>query len=268
MQTHIGYEKRQDVGYVTFRCDEPGKPTTLDLLVLDELADRLDEIEADLTDLRAVIVQSDSTRYFVVGANVNALHTLSAETIVPWIEKGHKVFDRLEALSLPTIALVRGYALGGGLELAMACDLIVASVPSRFGQPEAALGFVAGWGGTYRLPRRVGAAKAKELLFTGRTIDAQTALGIGLINFVGEEEQVTDYVAALLEDLRKGSPIAIAQMKTLVRRSEELDPHSSCLEEAMASLVCMTQGDTRARIEAFLASRKSRGQGSTEGRPC
>lgn len=175
MQTHVSLEVKEDIGMLTLACEVAGKPATLDHRALDELADRLEEIRSRGDGLRgdglrAVVVQSDSEKYFVVGANVNALATLDVETIVPWIEKGHAVFDELEALPLPVVARLEGYALGGGLELALACDLIVASDRARLGQPEANLGFVAGWGGCYRLPRRVGLCRAKELFFTGQII--------------------------------------------------------------------------------------------------
>jgi enoyl-CoA hydratase len=256
MQTHVSLKVQDDIAYLTFACDEPGKPATLDLQVLDELQQALDEIRARAGQLRAVIVSSDSPKYFVVGANVNALEALKAETITPWIHKGHAVFNQLEALPLPVIARVEGYALGGGLELAMACDLIVSSHNARFGQPEANLGFVAGWGGTYRLPRRVGVAKAKELFFTGKIIDAQQAYAIGLTGFCGEPDALDQHLDALLDSVRKCSPVAVSQMKALVNNSLDIALEEACTAETVASGICMTEGDTRERVAAFLKSRK------------
>jgi enoyl-CoA hydratase len=215
MQTRVSFERQGHIGTLTFACDEPGKPITLDLEVLDELATRLDEIQAVIDGLRAIVVQSNSNRYFIVGANVNALETLNAQTIVPWVRKGHAVFSRI--VSLPVIARIKGYALGGGPELAMACDLIAASRRARFGQPEeASLGLVAGWGGSYRLPRRVGVAKAKELFFTAQIIDAETAYEIGLVNFCGDDDKLDNYMDALLDNICTCSQVAVSQMKKLL----------------------------------------------------
>jgi enoyl-CoA hydratase len=256
MQTHVTFEKKQDIGYLTFSCDQLGKPATLDLPTLAELAERLDEIEANLDTLRAVVVQSDSAKYFVVGANVKALQTLDAETIVPWIEQGHTVFDRLERLPLPVLARVEGYALGGGLELAMACDLVMATDSARFGQPEAKLGFIAGWGGCWRLPRRVGLARAKELFFTGQIIEARRAYEIGLIDFVGDQAEVDRYLATFFDSVRECSPVALAQMKKLVDQSPNMSSEDSYVQEAVASTICLSSGDTKARVVRFLESRQ------------
>ena len=256
MQTHVSFERTDDIGTLTFACEVAGKPATLDHQVLDELALGLEEMRSS-GDLRAVILRSDSEKYFVVGANVNAREKLDAETIVPWIEKGHAVFNQLEDLPLPVIARVEGYALGGGLELAMACDLIVASGRARLGQPEANLGFVAGWGGTYRLPRRVGLSRAKELFFTGQIIDAARAYEIGLVDFVGEDSAEVDaYLASFFESLRKCSDVAVAEMKRLVNASPGITQRESYLAESVASRTCLSSGDTKARVVAFLESRK------------
>ena len=256
MQTHVTLEQKKDIGYVTFSCEKPGKPATLDLQTLAELAGRVDEIQANLDTLRAVVVQSDFAKYFVVGANIKALEKLNAETIVPWIEQGHTVFNRLESLPLPVLARVEGFALGGGLELAMACDLILATTTAKFGQPEAKLGFIAGWGGCRRLPRRVGLARAKALFFTGRIIEAQQAYDIGLVDFVGGETEVDNYLASFFESVRECSPVALAQMKKLVNHSPVMRLEDSYLEEVVASTICVSSGDTKARVARFLESRQ------------
>ena len=126
MQTHILLETINDVATLTLTPDEPGKPPTLDYAALDELEAHVATVRAS-AGLRAVILRSTSEKYFCVGANINVLKTLDAETIVPWVERGHAIFNALAALPLPVIARVEGFCLGGGLELAMACDLIIAS---------------------------------------------------------------------------------------------------------------------------------------------
>ncbi len=258
MKTNVMLTRKDQTVYLTFACDEPGKPATLDMAVLEEMSSRLDEIESDIADVRVVVVQSSSEKYFIVGANVNALETLNAETIIPWVLCGHKVFNRLEALPCPVIAKVEGFALGGGLELAMACDFIVASNRARFGQPEANLGFVAGWGGSYRLPRRVGVARAKEMFFTGQIVDAGEAYKIGLVNFVGEKDALEAHIAALAEKIGRCSPVAVAEMKKLLNRCQTITLEQSGMEEALASCICLSSGDTQARVSAFVESRKKK----------
>lgn len=258
MQTRVSFTREGDVGYLTLACEEPGKPATLDLVVLEELDGLLDKIEGCADELRAVMVQSDSEKYFVVGANVSALEGLNAETIVPWVQKGHEVFARLEDLPVPVIAIVKGFALGGGLELAMACDLIVASSSARFGQPEAKLGFVPGWGGSYRLPRRVGVGRARELFFTGRIIDAEEAGRYGLADFVGEGEALDECISGWIKGICEGSSVAVRQVKKLLRESLEIAREESCEQEGDSSRVCMEEGDTLERVRIFLESRKKR----------
>jgi enoyl-CoA hydratase len=256
MQTHVSWEQMGDVGYLTLACDEPGKPATLDVQVLDELAAHMQSIQTQMSTLRAVVLQSSSTKYFCVGANIRALQTLDAGTIVPWIQKGHAVFNQLESLALPVIARVEGYALGGGLEMAMACDLIVASREAKFGQPEANLGLIAGWGGTFRLPRRIGLAQAKELLYTGKIIDATAAHEIGLVNFVGDRVALDAHVESLLADIRRCSAVAIAQTKKLVNRALDIGLQECLSAEVEASSACIATKDTQARVTNYLDSRK------------
>jgi enoyl-CoA hydratase len=255
MQTHILLDITGDIAALTLTPDEPGKPPTLDYAALDALEAHVATIHAT-EGLRAVMLRSASEKYFCVGANINALKTLDAATIVPWVERGHAVFDALAGLPLPVIARVEGFCLGGGLELAMACDLIVAARAARFGQPEAALGVIAGWGGTWRLPRRVGVSRAKELFFTGKTLTAHEAAQIGLADFAGEPAEVDAYLAEFLTGLRRCSPLAVGQMKALVDRSLALTLADACRVEAAASHACMASADTRARVAEYLENRK------------
>lgn len=255
MQTHILLDLTGDVAALTLTPDDLGKPPTLDYVVLDELAAHTAALRAT-PGLRAVLLRSASQRYFCVGANIMALQTLDAASIVPWVARGHAVFADLATLPIPTIAQVAGFCLGGGLELAMACDLIVADHSASFGQPEAVLGVVAGWGGTWRLPQRVGASRAKEMFFSGKVIQADEAARSGLANFVGEPAEVDAYVAAFLEGLRRCSPLAVAQMKAIIDGNSGLALSDVCRAEADASRTCLASADTQARLAAYLESRK------------
>ena len=254
MKTHVNLEVVGEVGYLTLACEVEGKPATLDLETLDELERSLKEIDGQVERLRAVVVRSGAARYFVVGANVNALETLNAETMVGWALRGHEVFNRLEDLPVPVIARVEGYCLGGGLELAMACDLIAAGENARFGQPEAKLGFVPGWGGSYRLLRRVGIGKAKELCFTGKVIEAEEAKALGLVDFVGAD--LDGCIEQWIGGIGQGSRVAIAEVKRLLRDSLGMSREESGAREGESSRVCMVEGDTLERIRAFFESRK------------
>lgn len=258
MPTGVTLAQDADIARITFASEVAGKPPTIDLPVLDALEAHLHEIEKRVAELRAVIFDSNSSRYFIVGADINALERLDASSIVAWIQRGHAVFDQLEDLPLPTIARVDGYALGGGLELAMACDLIVATEGARFGQPEGRLGFVAGWGGTYRLTRRVGRARAKELFFSARTVDAEEALRLGLIDFLGDTAAAGAYLSDLLQSIRSCSALALSEMKQLVNMSDVLDRQANCHEETAASVRCISSPDTASRVRAFLSGRRTR----------
>jgi enoyl-CoA hydratase len=139
-----------------------GKPPTLDHAALDRLDAALAEVEAKANSIRLLFVCSAAPKYFCVGADLTALKLVSTETIGAWIDHGHRTFNRLADLPMPVVARIEGYALGGGLELALACDLIFAGETAQLGQTEAKLGFVAGWGGSWRLPRRVGVARPRN----------------------------------------------------------------------------------------------------------
>ena len=257
MQTYVTFEQDDDLGTLTFACDEPGKPTTLDFQVLESLDAHLATIESrPQGTLRAVIVRSAFPKYFLVGANIEVLKTLDEVTIEPWVRLGHRVLNRLAALPMPVLALVEGYALGGGLELAMACDLILAADTAKLGQPEAHLGMVSGWGGSARLPRRVGLARAKEMFFTGKIVDAATAKAIGLVDFVGDGEALDAYLTSFLEDLRVCSPLAVAQQKQLLQRGLGVGMVDNCGDEVWASQVVLADASTKARVADYLASRK------------
>lgn len=255
MQTHINFKRQKDLVTLTFTSEDPGKPPTLDLDVLDRLSDVLERIAEEEDELRAVLVRSNSEKYFVAGINRDALRELDEERIVTWVQRGHEVLNALTELPLPVIAWVEGLALGGGLELALACDLILASDNAKFGQPEARLGMVSSWGGSYRLPRRVGLTKAKEMFFTGSVLDARTAYDFGLADFVGIREAVQKYLDELLVGVRSCSPLAIAQLKMLLDDSLETTIDENALAEASAAMRCMKSEDTQQRLAAYLADK-------------
>ena len=234
-----------------------GKPPTLDYDVMAALEQVLADIEARLGEVRVVVVQSASPKFFCAGANIQVLETINRDTIVPWVHRGHALLNRLEALPVPVVARVEGYALGGGLELAMACDVIFASTAARFGQTEAKLGFVTGWGGSYRLVRRVGLARAKELVFSGRMFDAEEAVRIGLAEWQGETAELERRVRDFQTGVAECSGAALAEMKQILAACPHTRIEENAALEAAASRRVLTDGDAAERLRAFL-SRKAK----------
>lgn len=234
------------------------KPPTLDHATLDAIVAALDELGRRLEPeaIRLLYIRSLSPRFFCAGANVNALRDLSRETIGRWVEHGHKVFAKLEEFPVPTVARVEGFALGGGLELALACDLIFASEQAELGQPEAHLGFVTGWGGSRRLLQRVSVARAKELLFTGRRVPATEALACGLVDYCGDgdglEAKCRDFAASVMA----GSHRSHLEHKRLVNRAPSVSSRDAMERETVASLACIDDPNTQVRVRRFLESRR------------
>ena len=235
-----------------------GKPPTLDPTVMDAFDRVLDEVETRAADLSAVVLQSASPKFFCAGANINVLATMNRDTIGPWVERGHRLMNRIESLPVPTIARIEGYALGGGLELALACDLIFASSHAKFGQTETKLGFVTGWGGSARLGRRVGVARAKELVFTGRLFDAAEAVRLGLAEWQGTSEALAAHLAEFLTAVAANSRVANREMKLLLHAAPRTPPAENADDETTASQRCLgPDGDATKRLRNFLAKKQA-----------
>ena len=215
-QTHVQWRVDGGIGRIDLRPEAAGKPATVDWTVLDELECALYALSALRTTLDLVEVHGAAPKYFVVGANIAVLETLDGDAIQAWVARGHAVFGQLAILPIPTVAVVEGYALGGGLELALACDWIVAHEGARFGQPEANLGVVPGWGGTWRLAQRIGLARAKLLCLTARQIDTAQAHSWGLVDYAGPEAGVNEFLAQLAAQLRGLSKHALSETKALL----------------------------------------------------
>jgi len=239
-----------------------GRPPTLDHATLDRLDAQVAAIEQQAERLRMVTLRSASPKFFCVGADLNSLQFLNADTITSWIEHGHEVFDRLERLPLPVIARVEGYALGGGLELALAADLILASEAAQLGQTEARLGFITGWGGAWRLPHRVGEARAKQMFFTGRIIPAVEARTFGLVEECLTAEGLEAYCRNLEQELAASSAIAVRAFKRLLDRGAPMTYATKTAAEVAASIECVRSADTQQRVRAFLDRKKKPAKGA------
>jgi enoyl-CoA hydratase len=202
-----------------------------------------------------VFVRSASERFFCVGANINVLKDTDERSIVPWVKQGHRVLNQLEDLPMPVVAVVEGYAMGGGLELAIACDLIFASDNARLAQSEAGLGFIPGWGGIRRLAGRIGAAKAKYYYYTGKMIDASKAAEIGLVDFAGGkaelENELNEFTASMIANNRN----ALSQFKTILNQQEREARDENAVVEASRSVSCLQDPDTKQRLRDFLTKK-------------
>ena len=229
-----------------------GKPPTLDYEMLDALEAALTELAADAP--RAAVVRSAAAKYFCVGANLEVVRGLDAGSIGRWVERGHDVLLALEALPCPTIAQVAGWAVGGGLELALACDVIFADPTARLGLTEAKLGLIPGWGGCQRLAERVGPARARRMFFAAEVLDAHAALQIGLIDAVADDPAAS--AAGYLEGVRACGPSAIAAYKRLQNQERADARRRNRAAEAEHSAACLADPDAQARLAAFFQRSK------------
>ncbi len=222
----------------------------LDVTTLTELRDRLAELGSD-DEVRAVVLTGAGEKAFAAGADIGYMRGLDPEQATAWGALGHEATRLLETMPKPAIAAINGYALGGGCELALACDLRYASARTKLGQPEIDLGIVPGWGGTQRLARVCGIGVAKDLIYSGRTVDAEEALRIGLVN--GLADPVLEHALAAARALAGKSPLALRVAKRLVN----LAPGALEAEvEEFGSL--FASEDAKEGIAAFLEKREPR----------
>ena len=205
MYQTIRYEKNGNLAIAAI--NRPEALNALNGTVLQELSRVVAEVENDI-EVRAFILTGEG-RAFVAGADIGEQNALDVASARRFSQFGSSIFRRIEKLEIPTIAAVNGFCLGGGCELAMSFDMILASEKAKFGQPEVGLGITPGFSGTQRLPRRVGIAKAKELLFSGRMITAAEAEKIGLVNAVYPAEELMDATLEMAKSFTKNAPVAI-----------------------------------------------------------
>ncbi|BDZ63417.1 enoyl-CoA hydratase/isomerase family protein [Agromyces mangrovi Wang et al. 2018] len=245
-----------DGAVATVTIDRPAALNALSRRVLEELAAAFDALAGAGTALRGVVLVGAGGRAFVAGADIRELSDLDAEGAAAMGRLGHDAVARIESLGAPVIACVDGYALGGGLELALACDFVYASAQSRFGLPEVSLGVIPGFGGTVRLPRAVGLARAKELIYSGRMVDAAEAERIGLVSRVeSDRDALLAAARATLDEIGTRSPSAVALAKrVLVDASGTPTERATELEIGGFSRAFGTE-DMREGTSAFLDKR-------------
>ena len=249
----IKLEKQENIAIL--RIDRPEAMNSLNAQVLSELADGLDEIENDC-GIKAVIITGEG-KAFVAGADIAFMHGLDEQSGYDFGRLGQQVFRRIETMEKPVIAAVNGFALGGGCELAMACDIRIASERAKFGQPEVGLGIIPGYSGTQRLPRLVGKGKAMELILTGNIITAETAGSIGLADQVVPQESLMAEALAMARKIASNGPVAIAYAKKAIQQGTELsDMDAAILLEADYFGKCFSTSDQKEGMAAFLEKRK------------
>ncbi|MDR2568856.1 MAG: enoyl-CoA hydratase/isomerase family protein [Oscillospiraceae bacterium] len=249
---YIKYEKHGMVGQITI--DRPEALNALNGDMLDQLDKLLDTICSD--EIRCVILTGAGEKAFVAGADIGSMRSMTKKEGAAWSKLGNDVFNKLENISIPVIAAVNGYALGGGCELALACDIRIASENAIFAQPEVSLGVSAGFGGTQRLPRLIGVAHAKELLYTGVRIDAVEAYRIGLINKIYPSYSLLEEALKLAEKIAKNAPIAVRATKEAINHGIDTDLDIGIKKESELFGNCFETADQQNAMGAFLEKKK------------
>lgn len=242
-------------GIAILKISRPKALNALNSETLDELKKSLEELEKN-EDVKVVIITGEGDKAFVAGADIMEMKDMNSVEGMLFSKKGHETFSKIENMTKVVIAAVNGYALGGGFELALACDLIYASDKARFGFPEVTLGIHPGFGGTQKTPRLVGLAKAKELIFTGKIITAKEAFDMGLINRVFPHEDLMKEVFSIAETIKACGQIAVRLAKECVNRSLSVGLEEGLrLEEANFGQ-CFGTKDQKEGMTAFVEKRK------------
>jgi enoyl-CoA hydratase len=244
---------QREAGVALVTIDRQEALNALDVATLTTLRDNLRELAADETT-RVVILTGAGEKAFVAGADIKYMSGLNFEGAKEWGALGHEAGRLLETMPKPTIAAINGFALGGGCELALACDVRYASSRAKLGQPEVSLGIIPGWGGTQRLARVCGLGVAKELIFTGRTVEAEEALRIGLVN--GVHDPVLDKAREVAMLLAGKSPIALRLMKELANRALGGDHRENLDAEGQTFGEIFSSEDAREGMTAFVEKRE------------
>ncbi|QAT39289.1 short-chain-enoyl-CoA hydratase [Clostridium sp. JN-9] len=237
------------------KINRPKALNALNTETLKELDIVITELEHD-KNIFAVILTGEGEKAFVAGADITEMKDLSSIEGRNFGILGNKVFRRLENLDKPVIAAVNGFALGGGCELAMSCDIRIASTKAKFGQPEVGLGITPGFGGTQRLARLVGLGAAKELIYTAKVIKADEAYRIGLVNKVVEPEKLMDEAKELANTITAQAPIAVKLCKSAINRGIQCDIDTATAYESEVFGECFSTEDQKEGMTAFVEKRE------------
>jgi enoyl-CoA hydratase len=241
---------------LTITINRPEALNALNIEVLEDIEEALLE-EFDAEAHRAIVIEGSGDKAFVAGADIASMKSMNPEDAMEFAQLGQSVGNIIGTLPCVTIAKVKGFALGGGCELAMACDLIVAAKSAKFGQPEVNLGLIAGFGGTQRLVKRVGIHLAMDMLLTGkgRMLTGEEAYQTGLASRVVDDDKLDAEIDKIVDSLTKAGPAAVAETKRLIRDAQHMTLDAGLAAEASAFALCFARNESKEGIEAFLSKR-------------
>ena len=251
--TNVLLEKKGNVAVATI--NRPQALNALNSAVLTDLDELVNVVSAD-SDIRALVITGSGAKAFVAGADIGEMSTLTPEEGEAFGKHGNDVFRRIETLPIPTIAAVNGFALGGGCELSMACDIRICADTAVFGQPEVGLGITPGFGGTQRLARLVSPGMAKQLIYTARNIKADEAYRIGLVNAVYPAEELLPQAEKLANTIAANAPIAVRACKKAINEGLQVDIDAAVVIEEKLFGSCFKTADQIEGMGAFLEKRK------------
>lgn len=245
---YLKMEREDEVVQITINRED--KLNALSLDVMNEFIAVLDELEKDSS--KVVIITGAGQKAFSAGADIDYMSKIGPVEAERYAVRGHEVLNKIEKLEKPVLAAINGYALGGGCELALSCDVRFASANAQLGQPEVTLGICPGWGGTQRLLRIVGPARAKDLIFSGRRINAEEALSMGLLNKVFSSEQLISEAKSYARHIAKNSSFAVGISKMLVNKGMDASLDTGLELEIYSWSLCFSTKDREDRMNTFL----------------
>ena len=253
-----------DGGIATITLNRPKSLNALNTEVLNELFQAAQAVEAS-ESIRVLILTGSGDKAFAAGADITELAELNTLQGKFFVANGHKTMSRFQSLPIPVLAAVNGFALGGGLELALSCDFIYASENAKFGLPEITLGLIPGFGGTQRLSRIIGKNMAKEMIFTGKMITAPEAMGLGIVNQVVPADQLMEAVRKTARSIAAKGSVSLHMAKQTINRGLDVDLATACQMEIDAFALCMASQDAKEGTHAFLEKRKPKFKGNLKG---
>ncbi len=250
---NILFEEKEKIGWITL--NRPSAMNALNSSVIRELKEVIDYLNQG-SCVQCIVLRGAGEKAFAAGADIKEIHDLDISGGRQLSALGHEVFSELEKLAQPVIAAVHGFALGGGLELALACDFIYCSEKAQFGLPESTLGLIPGFGGTIRLSRRIGLARAREFIYSGQFCNAQRAYEIGLVNHICSSQDLMPTVEKLAKTISSRGPLAIASAKTVINQGWDMELEQGlAIENDYFASLFGTQ-DVAEGTSAFIEKRK------------
>lgn len=253
---NIKLENKEN-GLWVLTLHRPEALNALNTTLMNELADAIRQLsEMSFEDVKALIITGSGEKAFVAGADIKDMMELNEDQAMQFAKRGQSIFHELNLLKIPVVAAVNGFALGGGLELALACDFIVASENAKFGLPEVSLGLIPGFGGTVRLTRAVGIRKARELIYSGEMLNAAEALELGLLSCVVPQSELMSTVVKKIELILSRSSLAVAEAKKSINQAFDLETEAALQNEAEIFGALFNSHDAKEGKRAFVEKRK------------